>query len=101
MKIYLVVFDWATDDESCVDIDAFDTYEKAVNRFNEIIQLEKDSRYSWVADAFDENDEIVHGYEFDYLEPNAKQETECYWNITNKNDWYMHDFLSIQIKEVK
>ena len=38
MKIYLVVFEWSTEDDSDVDIEAFDSYEKAANRFNERIQ---------------------------------------------------------------
>ena len=41
MKVYLVVFEWSTEDDSDVDIEAFDSYEKAANRFSERIQEEK------------------------------------------------------------
>ena len=37
MKIYLVVFEWSTEDDSDVDIEAFDSYEKATMRFQERI----------------------------------------------------------------
>lgn len=100
MKVYLVVFDWSTDDGSDVDIEAFDSYEKAVKRFYERIADEK-TDISWVHEAFDENGEILDGYDFDECAPNKKLETYAYWNITNKYDWYMHEYLSIVQLEVK
>lgn len=63
MKIYLVVFDWSTEDDSDVDIEAFDTYEKATLRFQERINDEK-TDMSWVHDAFDENGDILDGIRF-------------------------------------
>lgn len=47
MKIYLVVFEWSTEDDSDVDIEAFDSYEKATMRFQERINDEK-TDMSWV-----------------------------------------------------
>ena len=60
MKVYLVVFEWSTEDDSDVDIEAFDSYEKATMRFLERINEEK-TDMSWVHEAFDENDDIVIG----------------------------------------
>ena len=60
MKVYLVVFEWSTEDDSDVDIEAFDTYEKATLRFQERINDEK-TDMSWVHDAFDENGDILDG----------------------------------------
>ena len=45
MKIYLVLFQYCTDDCDGVDTQAFSSYEKAVERFNEIIENEKKHRY--------------------------------------------------------
>ena len=96
MKVYGVIFDWSTSDDSLVEIELFDTYQKAFSRFNEIIANEKKPEISWVADAFDD------GYEFDeHIESDGTQEFACWWNITDKNDWYQHDFLEIRIMEVK
>ena len=70
-------------------------------RFNEIIENEKKPEISWVADAFDENGEISDGYEFaEHIETDGSQEFDCWWNITDKNDWYQHDFLELRIIEV-
>ena len=63
---------------------------------------EKYSKLLWVADAFDENGNVSDGYEFDeHIESDGTQEFACWWNITDKNDWYQHDFLEIRIMEVK
>lgn len=102
MKVYGVIFDWSTRDDNQVEIELFDTYPKAFKRFNQIIQNEKNPEMSWVADAFDENGEVLDGYELDeHIESNGTQEYVCWWNITDKNDWYQHDFLEIRIMEVK
>ncbi len=103
MKVYLVVFDWSTDDNSSVDIEVFDTYKKAYDRFNEIIACEKNSEMSWVgSEAVDENGEIKDDYYFEeHIESDGTQEFDCWWNITDKNDWYRHDFLDLRIMEVK
>ncbi len=106
MKVYAVVFDWSVtnnyNEDSQVDIELFDTYQKAFNRFSEIIRNEKTPETSWVADAFDENDEVLDGYEFDeHIESDGKEELGCWWNITDRNNWYQHDFLELRIMEVK
>ena len=64
MKIYLVLFQYCTDDCDGVDTQAFSTYEKAVERFNEIIENEKNTDMSWAGNAF-ENDKLQHNYELD------------------------------------
>ena len=106
MKVYAVVFDWSVNnqwnDTSQVEIEIFDTYQKAFNRFNEIINNEKNPEISWVANAFDENDEVKDGYEFyEHIESDGTEELECWWNITDRDDWYQHDFLDLRIMEVK
>ena len=41
MKVYAVIFDWSTSDDSSIEIELFDTYPKAFNRFTEIMDNEK------------------------------------------------------------
>ena len=45
MKIYLVLFQYCTDDCDGVETQAFSTYEKAVERFNELVKDEKRQTY--------------------------------------------------------
>lgn len=100
MKVYLVVFEWSTEDDSDVDIEAFDSYEKAAERFNERIQEEK-TDMSWVHEAFDESDNILAGYDFDECPPDNRLETYAYWTITQCTNWLMKDYLAIVKLEVK
>ena len=93
MKVYLVVFEWSTEDDSDVDIEAYDSYEKAAMRFHERINEEK-TDISWVHEAFDENDDILDGYDFDECQPDTSLETYAYWNITNKYNWQRHDYIA-------
>ena len=100
MKVYLVVFEWSTEDDSDVDIEAFDSYEKAAERFNERIQEEK-TDMSWVDEAFVESDNILPGYDFDECPPDNRLETYAYWTITQCTNWLMKDYLAIVKLEVK
>ncbi len=102
MKAYIVLFDWSTDDGEGVDIDIFDTYEKAVARFMEIIENEKNPKLSWVGDyAFDENGNLDEkNYELD-TNIDYDDKLELYWNLNCKFDWYQHDFLDLKVMEIK
>lgn len=85
MKIYLVLFQYSTDDCDGVDTQAFSTYEKAVERFHEIIENEKNPKCSWAANAF-ENGELQHNYELDCSDFTDTEEHELWWNLTCKLD---------------
>ena len=100
-KVYLLVFEWSTDDGQDVDIQAFDSYEKAKQSYEELIHDETTSGNSWAADAFDENGNILHGYELEEHCCSENEEYDCWWELTCKNDWYMHDFISIRTLEVQ
>ncbi len=99
-KIYLVVFDWATEDDHSVETNAFDSYEKAVNYYNDLIEYEKQPDM-WAASAFKDNGELEKDYELDELKPDLEKETECYWDLTCKDNYCLYDYLSIRILEVK
>ena len=79
---------------------AFSTYEKAVERFNEIIENEKNTDMSWAGNAF-ENDKLQKNYELDRNETFTDgKEHELWWNLSCKLDWYLHEFLELRILEV-
>ena len=100
MKVYLVVFEWSDQVGSDTDIEVFDSYEKAVIRFQERIDDEK-TYESWIHDAFDEDGDILDGYDFDECRPNTRLETYAYWCITNSDNWRIHDYIAIIPQEVK
>lgn len=99
-KIYLVVFQYSMEDKDGVETQAYNTYEKAVNRFNEIIVNEQTPDMSWAANAF-ENGKVLHSYELDRSNFSDGAEHELWWYLTCKVDWCLHDFLELRILEVQ
>ena len=100
MKIFLLLFQYCTDDCDGVETQAFSTYEKAVERFNELIKDEKTSDIRRAANAF-ENGKLQRNYELDCNDTFTDgEEHELWWNLTCKTDWYLHDFIELRILEV-
>ena len=101
MKAYTIVFEWSTDDANGVDVEVFDSYEKAVQRFNEIIEDEHYPETSWVSDAWDEKGDLLEDYDLDCNDQFTDgEEHELWWSIERKTDWYFHDHLELRILEV-
>lgn len=97
--VYEVIFDYSTEDCNGVDTYIFESYKSAVNKMKEIIDLEKQPDMSWVGDAM-----INNTFEYD-LDTNIKdindnEEIELWWNMIKRDDWYVHDFIDLRIKEI-
>lgn len=101
MKVYEVIFNWSTEDENNVETAIFSTYEKAKEYYDNIIQNEQIPEISWVANAFDENGDLLDIYELN-CSPDYKDDKEhdlwwCIWN--NDHDKYF-DEIYLRIKEL-
>ncbi len=105
MKVYMVLFDWSTTDDEAVEVELFDSYLKARKRFDEIIYNECDADMSWVgSQVFNEDGDVNDDFELETncdIVPDDDGEYDLYWNITDRSDWNIHDFLDLQIMEVK
>lgn len=99
-KIYLVVFQYSMEDKDGVETQAYNSYKKAVNRFNEIIENEKRYDTSFTIDAFEEDGTLFHNYELDRSDFTDGKEHELWWYLTCKIDW-QHIYLELRILEVK
>lgn len=100
MKVYLVVFEWSTEESFDVDIEAYNSYNKAVTRFKQRIEEEK-TDMSWACDAFDENGDIVEGYELEECPPNEELESYAFWKLKSFYGNDTHDFISIVPLEIQ
>ena len=102
MKVYLVKLDWFTEDSNDVEITVCGTYEKAYEKFKELIADEMNPQNSWVGEIEWDNDVLKDDkIEFDFLDRrNDSDETECYWMVTDTWNYGVHTFISIEIKEV-
>ncbi len=63
--------------------------------------LSANPKNSWVGDVEfdDEGYPVDDRYEFDF-EDNNSGESEVWWHITDKNDWYMYSFIDLRVMEV-
>src|SRR5574344_306185 len=96
--VYLVQFDYSTNDCGGIENYIFSSYEKAVNKFNEIMEFEKTSEYSWCHYAY-ENDN-KQDYEIDeFTDP--KDRDNLWWNVKEVIDYNLHDFLDLKKMEVE
>ena len=101
-KVYIVKFDWSTDDCNAVELLVYGTYDGAYEKFKELIANEKKPENSWVGvlawkNGMPEDERI----ELDLLDRRSDaDETECYWLITDTWNFGVHSFISIEIKEV-
>lgn len=98
--VYITIFDWSTEDSNGVEVEIFDTYEKAYSKFCEIIENEKNPELSWVGEqAFDENGVINKHYNLDEF-TDATHKTDLWWNVVDDNNYYRHSFVDLQRKEI-
>ena len=100
MKVYLVVFEWSDENGKDIDIEAFDNYEKAANRFQERVENEK-ANVPWVREAFDENGDILDGYDFDECQPDTRYKNYAHWSLRDAYNYSMYDNIAIVPREVK
>lgn len=100
-KVYIVQFDWATSDAEDIDLYVYDSYDKAYDKFKELICNERNPEMSWVGDIeFDDDGYPVdERYEFSF-EDNNSGESEVWWHIRDNSDWFMHSYIDLLVMEV-
>lgn len=92
--VYLILFEYSTQDCNGIDIYIFDTKEKALKKLNDLIKNEKD---------FYKNEYPHLNYEDFEIDTNIDDENanEYWWNIECKTDWYLHTNIDLRIKEIE
>lgn len=92
--VYLILFEYSTEDCNGIDTYLFNTKEKALEKFKELINNEKDFYKNEYSHLYDKSFEI---------DTNIDDETasEYWWNIQCKTDWYLHTNIDLRIKEIE
>lgn len=100
-KVYVIRFDWSTHDSDGVDLFIYRYYDDAYDKFKELICAERNPENSWVGNIeFDDDGyPIDDHYEFEF-EDNNSCESEVYWHITDKDDYYTHSRIDLLVMEV-
>ena len=93
-EVYLIIFEYSTEDCTGIDTYLYDTREKAINKLQELVENEKKFY----------NIEYSHISKEDFeIDTNIDDENACeyWWNIQCKSDWYLHTNLDLRIKEIE
>lgn len=100
-KVYIVRLNWATNDSEGSDLFVYGEYDKAYDKFKQLICQERNPDLSWVGDLeFDDDGYPTDDrYEFEF-EDNNSNESEVYWHIRDKDDWFMYSFIDLLVMEV-
>ena len=95
----MVMLDWSTTDEDGFQIELFKNYDDAYDRFKEIIS--EQLKEFWGGEVnFDIDGDPGEEYEFSE-EDNNSGESEVYWHLSCKHDYYTHTFVDLLRKELK
>lgn len=98
--VYMVVFDWSTTDDCGLEINLYNTYEKALTKYNKYIENECNADLSWVgSEVFDENGNVNNDYELHCSKHTAGKQN-LYWKVADKNDYNRHSFLYLSKEKV-
>lgn len=102
MNVYIIQFDWSTPDADDIELYVYGSYDKAYDKFKELICAERNPDNSWVGNIEfnDDGYPIDEQYEFDF-EDNNYDESEVWWHITDKDDYYHHSRIDLLIKEIQ
>lgn len=97
--IYTVVFDWATQDDSNVEVFIYSDYADALKKYYSVIADETNPELSWVGnEAIGYNGEINDGFEL-HEQRSVTGKTERYWRVFDNNS-IRHSCVSLSIKEI-
>lgn len=93
-KVYLIIFEYSTEDCSGIDTYLYSTKEKSVKKLKELIKTEKEF-YKQEYSHLNKNE-----FEID-TNINDKNASEYWWNIRCRTDWYLHTNIDLRIKEIE
>ena len=98
--VYIVLFDWSTDDNSDVEAFVYKNYINAVAKFKAIISDKMNSDRSWVKNvAFNSAGQLNKGFILNEFTDDTR-DSDLYWHLVNYDNYNQHIFLNIQKKEI-
>lgn len=100
-EIYLILFDWSTNDCDGIETYLYYRFEDALQKLNELIENECDPDLSWVSEeVFDENADVKDGYELD-CNTDDRNAQELFWHVVDKSDYNRRSFIDLFKREIQ
>ena len=92
-EVYVIQFDYSTEDCDGVDVFVFKEFEKAKEKFKSMIESEKTFFKTNYSHKEEDDFELDTNIDDDSAE-------EYFWNYKCNHDYYIHTFLDLRIKEL-
>lgn len=101
-EIYLILFDWSTNDCDGIETYLYYRFEDALQKLNELIENECDPDLSWIGlEVFDKNGDVKDGYELDCnMSDKNAQNLYLYWHIVDKNNYNRRSFIDLSKRKI-
>ena len=98
--VYMVLFDWSTDDADGIETFLFYDYDAAYLKFKNLVADECNPELSWVgSEALTVDNKPNDGYLLDYYDNNSEQ-SEVYFHVAREDNYYFHSFIDLIKKEI-
>ncbi len=98
--VYLVLFNWTTEDDGELESYVYSNYADAVKKFKSIIADEMDPALSWVGDeAFNSAGEINKGFVLLEFTDDSKG-ADLYWQVADYNESNRYSYITLRKKEI-
>ena len=90
--VYVILFDYSTDDCTGIDLYVYGTKEKALEKLHSLVEQEEEFYKNEYPDFND----------FE-LDTNIEDENanEYWWNYKCESNYYLHTFIDLKIKEIE
>lgn len=99
--VYMVKFDWSVEDDCDVEIELFFNYEKALEKYDQIIADELNPNLSWVGSlAINSDGNVEDGYTLDKYGSRLKQEN-LFWSCVMDDDSNFYSTIHLLKMEIK
>ena len=99
MQVYIVQLKYSTPDENDTELFVFDSFDKAYQKFQDLIANEMNPENSWIGELDWKDGQPPDDYEF--LSNETYDENQCqYWYVTDNYDTERHTYIDLFIKRV-
>ena len=95
-NLYLVLFDWSTEDAAEIEMYLYRNYADAVRKFKRIITDEMKPDQSWVGDyAFNSAGKLNDGYfHYEFIDDSTGK--DLHWQVGKYNEPGIYCFLTLK-----
>lgn len=98
--MFLVMFDWSTDDDCGIETFLYNDYDAAHRKFAGLVKDELDPETSWVgSQAVNKYGKVKKGYVLDYIDSGVKN-TNAYFRIMQDGNYNLHSCIDLMKKEI-